>query len=261
MPNTFSTPEAWFRTHQKDLYVLDRAKNLGKHPRDRAFDVNEDNYFDIQDALFNWFAENLPLVIIKSILPSEYSGILLGASSIVADLDEQSLITFCDAWENSDAGWVIVEKLSYDQWLARINSCKLIHAPLVRQSWWFRFTRSTKTIVYSNQQQSVSWWDTPNGIMLISVANNSKLLSSDDSWWLLEKLVPEMKNFNINDCPHGTFFPKSIGLNYHIGFDWVDEEIESWNNEQYQKNSVQMFRLRDALGIIESDLVNITIGD
>ena len=97
--------------------------------------------------------------------------------------------------------------------------------------------------------------------MLISVANNSKLLSSDDSWWLLEKLVPEMKNFNINDCPHGTFFPKSIGLNYHIGFDWVDEEIESWNNEQYQKNSVQMFRLRDALGIIESDLVNITIGD
>jgi hypothetical protein len=261
MPNTFSTPEAWFRTHQKDLYVLDRAKNIGRHPRDRAFDVNEDDYFDIQDALFNWFAENLPLVIIKSILPSEYSGILIGASSIVADLDEPSLITFCDAWENSDAGWMVVEKLSYDQWLARINSCKLISAPMVHHRWWFRFTRSTKSLGYFNQQQPVSWWDTTNGIMLISAAYNSKLLSSGDSWWLLEQLVPEMKNFKINDCPHGTFFPKNIGQNHQVGFNWVNEDVESWSGEEYQNNSVQMNRLRDALGIAERHVIDITIGD
>ncbi|MEQ1486861.1 MAG: hypothetical protein ABL920_00075 [Methylotenera sp.] len=261
MSDSFSTPEGWFRTQHKDIYLLDRAKNLGRHPRDRAFDVLESDHFDIQDELLAWFAENLPAVTIKIILPSEYSGILLGADAIVADLDETSLITFCDAWKNSDAGWMVVERLSYEQWLSRIQSCRLVSAPMERLTWWSRMLSSTKVVTYSNQQQPVRWWDTPNGVRLISAAHNRKLPSCRDAWWLLQQLVPDMNGCNINDYPHGIFFPQSIGQSHHIGFDWVDDEIELWSGEQYQKDIVSMNGLLESLGVEKCDSIESTIGD
>lgn len=250
MSRDFKSPEGWFRTRQKDLYALNRAKNLGRPARDRAFDVHdESDYFSIRDALFEWFAVNLPAVTIAYTTHSEYSGIALGPDYIVAGLDEKSLSIFNDAWKNTDAGWMVAERLSYEQWLARIQSSRLVPAPMERLTWWCKFISAIKIVAYPNQQQPVCWWDTPKGFVLISAANDNKLPSSGDAWWLTQRLLLDMKDVNVDDYPHGTFTPKTIGQSNFIGIDWVDEEITSWNGEAYEKDEKRINKLREALGI------------
>lgn len=261
MTYSFKTPEGWFRTHHKDLYVLDRACNIGRTIQDRSFDAFESDYFELQTELYDWFAKHLPEVMIRGILHSEYSGIMLGPDYIVADLDEKSLSIFRDAWNDTEAGWTVVDHLSYAQWLAHIQSCKVISAPMERRSWWYRLFNLAKVFGDHRQQQLVRWWDTDLGVLLVGVARNAKLPSCDDAWWLLQQHHSEMQNYRIDDFPHGVFFPKKIGQKMGIEFDWVDETAESWNGAQYAEDLLRMNRLRETLGISEHCDVEINNGE
>lgn len=111
-----TTPEDWFRTRQKDLYELCRIVDKDKDIR--YLDLFNDEYFNEVEVLFKWFAVNLKNVMVGYCLPSEYSGIIHGPSSIVADLDAHSLTVFNEACSCSDFGWMVAKVLSYEDWLA-----------------------------------------------------------------------------------------------------------------------------------------------
>ena len=258
-----TTPEGWFRTRKKDFYVISRIVDKGKSICDLAFDLCTDDYFKEADILFEWFATYLPNVTIDYCLASEYSGIILGPSSIVADFDENSLTLFKNACSSSDFGWTVDYQLLYDDWLNRISTCRLLPAPMSAQQrarWWDfprQLFKSRSSLV---PQQQVMWWDTPEGFVFVSTSNKNKLPSEADAWWIYLQHDPKMNGIQFNNYPHGTFDPKRWRSSCNIWISYDDNNGETWSSKAYIKDQERIRLLRAALGLIEKDPVEIMVG-
>lgn len=242
MPYRIDTPEGWFRTKQKDLYVLNyRADDEGDCLSDSEMEAINKKYKEDQKVLSEWFLVNLPTTNLEVLGPSEYSGWILGGPcNVVADFDELSLAKFCATWGKPDSLWQ-VELEPYAQWLTKVRSCQLLTLPLATQ-------------------QRVRWWDTSVGIILMSKANDDALLSRRDAWWWLQQLVPELEGAKLDDCPYGEYFPKEEDSSY-IVIDGGDPRIDTWDSREYEKDQNRINKLREALGILKKDSVCVVVGD
>lgn len=243
MPYLIDTPEGWFRTKQKDLYVLDyRVGDESDFLSDSEMGTINKKYRDDQEILSEWFLVNLPATPLEVLGPSEYSGYILGGPcNIVADFDESSLATFCASWDKADSMWQ-VELKHYAQWLAQVQSCKLLPIPLATQ-------------------QRVRWWHTPTGIILMSEAHDGILLSRRDAWWQLQQLVPELQSAKLDDFPYGEYYPKDDQSPGYIVIDYGDPRIDTWDSSEYKKDLSRINKLREALAISQEDSVRIVVGD
>lgn len=243
MPYLIDTPEGWFRTKQKDLYVLDyRVDGESDCLSDSEMDAINKKYRDDQEILSEWFLVNLPATPLEVLGPSEYSGYILGGPCIiVADFDEPSLAKFCATWEKADSMWR-VELKPYAQWLEKVRSCKLLPMPLATQ-------------------QRVRWWDTPIGVILMSEAHDGISLSRRDAWWLLQQLVPELQSAKLDDYPYGEYFPKDDKSPSYIVIDCGDPCIDTWDSSEYEKDQSKINKLRKALGILKEDSVRVVVSD
>lgn len=242
MPRLIETPEGWFRTRQKDLYVLQYQVSNQHSLSEKATKALNKKYREDQKTLYAWFAENLPDTEVQVLGPSEYSGYFLGGPcSIVTDFDAPSLAIFRATWEKPDSPWQI-EHQTYDQWLAKIRSCVLLTVPLATQ-------------------QRVLWWDTPAGIILLSAAHDNSLLSRWDAWWVLPQLLPVFKDTNMDDFPCGQYFPAEDPRRSYVVIDYGDLHCDKWRGDDYQKDTVRIAKLRKALGIPTENFVNFVVGD
>lgn len=244
MPQLIETPEGWFRTRQKDLYVLKyRVDDEFDWGSNKAVNALNKKYKKDQKILSKWFSVNLPETKLEIVGPSEYSGYIIGGpSSIVTDFNETSLAAFHAAWGNVDSPWQ-VELESYDKWLAQARSCYLLPAPLT-------------------SQQRVRWWDTPVGIILMSASHNGFNLSRWDAMWRLRQLVPELKDAGIDDYPYGQYVPKNERC---LGFIWIDygDALNNWawEGNKYKKDPDRINKLRAALGIPKDEPIQVVVGD
>ena len=160
---------------------------------------------------------------------------------IEVDFDEFSLTKFNETFGREDSRWW-VEIESYAKWLAKVNSCRLLIAPLTTQ-------------------QEVRWWDTPTGVILMSATHDGDLLPYDDAWWLLQQLIPELRDVHHNAYPFGEhILTKNDEYSSLIAIDWGDCIFSTWTGEEYRKDQSRIHRLREALGIPDNDLVQITVG-
>ena len=241
MPYRIDTPEGWFRSKQKDLYVLDYlVDDESDCLSDSETEAINKKYREDQKILSEWFLVNLPATPLEVLGPSEYSGYILGGPcNVVADFDEQSLATFCATWEKADSMWQ-VELKPYAQWLAQVRSCKLLPMPLATQ-------------------QRVRWWDTPTGISLMSEAHDGILLSRRDALWRLQQLVPELKSAKLDDYPYGEYFPEDDKNPSYIVIDGGDPRIDTWDSSEYKKDQSRINKLREALGIPQEDSVEVAV--
>ncbi len=258
-----TTPEGWFRTRQKDIYVLCRVVDKGKSIRDLAFDLCTDEYFKEVEILFEWFATHLPHVTIDYCLASEYSGIIHGPSAIVADLDEFALSIFNEACSRSDFGWVVDQQLSYDEWRNRVSTCQVFTEPMPTQQcarWWDFPSCLFKSRSPLVPQQQVRWWDTPEGIVLVSASSKNELPSEGDAWWIYQQHDSKMNVIQFNNYPHGTFYPKKWRSPCSIWISYDNNNGETWNSKNYMKDQERIHSLMAALGLVGKDQVEIMVG-
>lgn len=242
MPYRIETPEGWFRTRQKDLYVLEHQVSEKHSLAISASEALNKEYREDKKIIYAWFSDNIPATALQVVGPSEYSGYILGGPcSIAADFDESSLAIFRAAWDKPDSRWQI-EHQSYDQWLARIRTCVLLPVPLTKQ-------------------QRVLWWDTPAGFILLSAAHGNSLLSRREACWLLPQLLPAFKDATIDDFPCGQYFPAEGQRQSYVVIDYGDVFGEKWRGDDYGKDMAGVNKLREALGIAANDSVNIVVGD
>ena len=242
MPQCIETPEGWFRTKQKDLYVLECQLSEQHSLTESPTEVLNKQHREDQKILHVWFSENLPATELQIVGSSEYSGYITGGPCFIsADFDEASLATFRAAGEKLDSRWQI-EQQTYGQWLARIRSCVLLPVPLATQ-------------------QRVLWWDTPAGFILLSATHDNSLLSRCGAWWLLPQLLPAFMDATMDDFPCGEYFPEEDLRHSYVVIDYGDVFGDKWRGDDYEKEMAQIAKLREALGIPAEEFVNVVVGD
>lgn len=240
---TIDMPEEWFHTRKKDRYVLHYRVDEDAYSRpDRAIKALVKKYYKDEKVLAEWFSENLPTTEISIVGGSEFNDYFIGNRCVISvDFDESSLAKFNETFGRADSLWW-VEIQSYAKWLDKVHSCRLLSVPLVTQ-------------------QKVRWWDTPTGIILMSKTHDGDLLPYEDAWWLLQQLIPELRDVYRNAYPFGEYILiENNEYSNLIAIDWGDYDFRTWNGEKYGKDQSCIHRLRQALGIPERNLVRITVG-
>jgi hypothetical protein len=95
-----STPEDWFRTHQRDFYEFRPSKGQAALPPD----------------LTTWLATNLPNRKLERLGPSEKSGWIIGGPTmLVMAMDEEEIQRYSEHWEDA-AGKSIDLRWQCYQW-------------------------------------------------------------------------------------------------------------------------------------------------
>jgi hypothetical protein len=251
MPALISTPEEWFRTQQRDLYIIEyrppdedkegkpEIKNKTRLKKDKSI------FMQAQKALNAWFDGRLPHTPLEIIGSSEYSGWIIGGPGyFTADFDPQGLALFQSEWDTNSAWYVEIWPVS--DWRKRIDATQLLSSPI-------------------DGLQKLQWWDTPNGILLLSAStskcgyNEDGFLSHEDGWWRLKQLCPELSKYKSRTFPCGTFWPFREG-NSHVEI-IVEYVWEFWDSKVYAKNPQNLRRLADAIGIPEGITVNMEVYD
>lgn len=121
MPCIVSTPEEWFRTQQRDLYVI-------QYRTEEDEDVDESAFKQAQKELNAWFDERIPHTPLRIIGASEYSGWLTGGPRyFTADFDPYGLALFKSAWDENSAWYVEIWPIS--DWRKRIDATQLLSSP------------------------------------------------------------------------------------------------------------------------------------
>lgn len=241
MPVILDSPEAWFRTQQRDLYVIDYRKE----PDFNDLDDEEDTRLRIaqdQKPLKDWFKTHLPNTALSVIGPSEYSGWIEGGPCyLTADFDSAALSLFEASWDENSL-WKIEVSL-FSGWKQRIDSTRLLIAPLT-------------------EMKKLRWWDTPQGMLLVSTYTDDPgycedgFLSLEDGWWKVQQAYPEYSGLSANTFPCGTFWP--VRYKGHPPFVFVEFFWDqSWNSRDYVADPDNVSRLKHALGM--PDDVEITL--
>ena len=253
MPYIINTQEHWFRTQQRDLYVI-QYRVPDENNEDGSEEENDDDespfeqtYKQAQKELNAWFDEHLPHTPLNIIGASEYSGWITGGPCYFsADFDTQGLALFQSDWNEESVWYVEVWPLA--DWKKRIDAAQLLSFPV-------------------EQLQKMRWWDTPQGILLLGAYTSDcgycedEFLSLEDGWWKLQQLFPELSKHQANHFPCGKFwpFPKDdkSKANIYVEFVWG----QSWDSEAYTNNPRNLQRLREAMCIPESITTNMTVYD
>jgi len=243
MPQIISTPEEWFRTQGRDLYVIKHTKTRGR--------LSNKKFISDQKILHAWFEENLPKTQIKIIGPSESSGWIEGGPRfITADFDSAALTIFNEAW-GVQTPWQI-ETWSFSDWRKRIESLNLFSSP-------------------GCTVKALRWWDTPRGILLLNAFTEGIcsggaedfgeiFLNLRDGWWRLQQLFPEFSEHSANTFPCGIFWPMADKSNQSlmvVEFVWK----AAWDSNNYAKDVQNKISLLNAIGIPDDMPVDISVGD
>lgn len=147
MPYIINTQEYWFRTQQRDLYVI-QYRVPDENNEDSSEEENdeedespfEQTYKQAQKELNAWFDEHLPHTPLNIIGASEYSGWIEGGPCYFsADLDAHGLALFQSDWNEESVWYVEVWPLA--DWKKRIDAAQLLSFPV-------------------RQLQKMQWWDT-----------------------------------------------------------------------------------------------------
>jgi len=263
MPQIIDTPEDWFRTQQRDLYVVnyrhpegnnecpDEVDSSGLMPERQQISEK----FEAKRKAWRmkvwrrkvrerkaWFAQHLPKTPLDIIGPSEYSGWIEGGPRyFTADLDQEGLAAFEAAW-GPESAWQ-VEVWSYSDWRKRVDAAELLPTPL-------------------SKPQRLRWWDTPRGVLLLGADTEGHLLSLYDGWWKLQQLFPEFAECKYTKYACGEFRPRdqeyrkeSHEIVVALGFDYI------FDLHKYASDQQNIQRLKDALGISENTPLEIVEGD
>lgn len=241
MPVIIHSPEHWFRTQQRDLYVI----NYRKEP-DFFADYDESQMVHDEQVLKNWFKVHLPNIPLSIIGPSEYSGWIEGGPRyLTADFDSARLSRFEATWDENYL-WKI-EVWPFSKWKQRIDSVRLLTAPLY-------------------VMENVRWWDTPQGVLVVSSYTSDPgygedgFLSLEDGWWKLQQAYPEFSRLPANTFPCGMFLPlryAGASPSFFVEFVWD----QAWDSRSYIANPNNEQRLKKAMGIPNSLKITIEIQD
>lgn len=246
MPYLISTPEDWFRTQQRDLYVIQYRQKEEIEGEDG--NIDESAFEQAQKELNTWFDELLPHTPLRIIGPSEYSGWIEGGPRyFTADFDQHGIALFQSAWDENSAWYIEVWPIS--DWRKRIDATQLLSSPV-------------------EKLQKIRWWDTPQGILLLSAYNTSDFgycengfLSLEDGWWKLQQLLPKLSKHQAKTFPCGKFWPFIMDdksrTDIFVEFVWD----QAWDSKDYINNAENLQRLAKAIGIPEDININMEIDD
>lgn len=240
MPYLLNTPEGWFRTNQRDIHELaydvpDNFWDLSAKEQNRI----KRQYREDSKKLTKWFKENLPDVELTILGPSEYSGYILGGPTMkVADFDEAGRKAFEAHWAPKQPWQILVH--SYADWAKGIASVRLLELP-------------------ANPDEPCRWWDTPEGIVLMSADHTGKLLSQYDANWLLKQFHPELAKVEEYAYPYGEYLISTNELLLIIGYG--SYKVPEWSGDRYQKNRRRLSKLRAALGLTRRHKVRVILDD
>lgn len=245
MPVIIDSPEAWFRTQQRDLHVIDYRKKPDFYDLD---DRDKIRLRIVQDKnlLKDWFKTHLPTIALSVIGPSEYSGWIEGGPRyLTADFDSAGLSLFEASWDENSL-WKI-EVWPFSGWKRRLDSARLLTAPL--------------TVM-----EKLRWWDTPQGMLLVSAYTDEPgycengLLSLEDGWWKLQQIYPEFSGLPANTFPCGTFWPERYkGAPPFVFVEFVWDQ--TWDSEDYIAHQDNGQRLKKALGVPDDVKVTLELED
>lgn len=240
MPYLLNSPEGWFRTKQCDIHELayvvpDNIWELTAKENDRI----KRQYRQDSEKLTKWFEENLPGVELTILGSSEYSGYILGGPTMkVANFDEAGRKAFEAHWLPKQPWQIVIH--SYADWAKRIASVRLLETP-------------------ANPDESCRWWDTPEGIVLMSADFAGKLLSQYDANWLLKQFRPKLAKVEEYAYPYGEYYVQTKELLLIIGYG--SYKVPEWSGDQYRKNRQRISAMRVALGLTRRHKARVIIDD
>lgn len=141
-----------------------------------------------------------------------------------------------------------VEVWPISKWRKRIDATKLLFSPV-------------------GELQKMRWWDTPQGILLLSAYTSDcgycedGFLSLEDGWWKLQQLFPALTKNQAQSFPCGQFWPFRMDDKSHadIFVEYVWEQ--QWDSEAYANNPQNLERLSEAIGIPKCITTNMTVYD
>jgi len=245
MPCIIITPEEWFRTQKRDLYII-QYRTPVKYNQDRPEENDEDEsiFRQAQKELNTWFEERLPHTPLRIIGDSEYSGWITGGPCyFTADFDLYGLALFNSAWDENSFWYVEIWPVS--DWQKRIDETQLLPSPV-------------------GELQKVRWWDTPKGILLLSAYTSDfgycedGFPSLEDGWWQLQQLFPELSEYQAKTFPCGKFWPFRMDKSHadiFVEYEWG----QSWDSRAYVNNAKNLQRIVEAIGIPEDIAVNMEV--
>lgn len=240
MPYLIDTPEGWFRKHHRDIHVLEyEIPDDFEKLSSRQQEALRKQYRQDSQILERWIKANLPRVELTILGPSEYSGYIIGGPTMkVADFDASAREAFEQHWAAGRPWRVRIEP--YAAWAKKIESVRLLETP-------------------ASSNESCRWWDTPQGIILMSTDLEGNLLSSYDAAWRLKQLRPEFVSVDDSAYPYGEYIIQPVESILLIGYG--SYKIPEWSGEDYKKDHQRLDKLRAALGLTCSHNVRVAVDD
>lgn len=192
MPMLISTPEAWMREQQRDLYLIQfkvgeedifghsKKKKQGRNTLEKA-----------EADLRAWFAEHLPNVPLQEFGPSEYSGFLCGGPRYLgADFTPEALAIFESQQETPegqsvDPRWQCYV-MPFARWIEKLDGFPLLKADELPTEF------------------NARWFDTSEGILLLGQNAAEHIPAERDGWFQLQRLFPSLKGLGLDSIAHGT---------------------------------------------------------
>jgi len=244
MPYLIDTPEGWFRKHCCDIHVLEyEIPEDFEKLSSRQQEALRKQYRKDNQILERWIKANLPCVELTILGPSEYSGYIIGGPTMRgADFDAASREAFEQHWAAGRPWRVRIEP--YADWAKKIESVRLLDIP-------------------ASPNESCRWWDTPQGIILMSTDLEGNLLSRYDAFWRLKQLRPELTSTDVFASPYGEYVvqPGNASEKLYLVIGHGSYKIPEWSGENLKKNSRWLGKLRAALGLTRSHKASVVVDD
>jgi len=160
----------------------------------------------------------------------------------VADFDAGAREAFEQHWEAGRPWRVRVEP--YADWATKIESDRLLDTPAC-------------------PEKSCRWWDTPQGIILLSTDRESNLLSRYDAAWRLKQLRPEFTSVDVLAYPYGEYNvqPDEGNEKMLLVIAYGSYKIPEWAGEDYKNDPQRLDKLRAALELTRSHKVRVVVDD
>ena len=244
MPYRIDTPEGWFRKNHRNIHVLEyEIQEDFEKLSSRQQEALRKQYLRDCEIVDQWIKTHFPHVELSILGASEYSGYILGGPTMkVADFDVASLEAFEQHWTVGQPWRVRVEP--YADWAKKIESVHLLKIP-------------------GCPNESCRWWDTPQGIILLSADREGNLLSRHDAAWHMKQLCPEFANLDVFAYPYGEYIaqPDKSNEKMLLVVAYGNYKIPEWSGEEYKKDSLRLDNLRSALGLSQSHEVRVVVDD
>lgn len=244
MPYRIDTPEGWFRKYRRDIHVLEyEIPEDFEKLSSRQQEALRKQYDKDSQILERWIKANLPRVELTILGPSEYSDYISGGPTMkVPDFDVSAREAFEQHWAVGRPWRVRIEP--YADWAKKIESVRLLEIP-------------------TSPNVSCRWWDTPQGLILMSTDQEGNLLSRSDAVWRLKQLRPEFVFTNFFAHPYGEYVVQSDNGSEkrYVVIARGSYKTPEWSGEDYKKNRRRLGKLRAALGLTRSHKVRVVVDD